>query len=275
MELTVFEKVKTIFVEFVKKGLTPVQLITEDLVEIVSLQSTGVHAEVRCIFCSRNKLNTHGLPKKHIVQCEVRGPNLQYWNYGNLKKHIKIHMKTIPPIDELSTYIQSLPVICDDKTNESVDDSEVQERIQQDEEHVQYAIPSTYARQPELYNRFLAQKINLVESNLLFNEQKNTMVFKRQANNQKGTVEVVKIQPTCTILILYDMYLPSQEGTNNSIKRDFTLRERIPLNVFKVKVLDMVHQMSMRYDPNEEDAKKMVLVPQITNKVCFVIELHY
>lgn len=58
---------------------------------------------------------------------------------------------------------------------------------------------------------------------------------------------------------------------NNSIKRDFTIRERIPFNLFKVMVLDMVHQMSMRYDPKEEkeNLKKIALAPPITNVVSY------
>lgn len=44
-----------------------------------------------------------------------------------------------------------------------------------------------------------------------------------------------------------------QEGMNNSIKRDFTLRERLPLNTFKITVLDMV-QRSNR-DTNEKTGR--------------------
>lgn len=55
---------------------------------------------------------------------------------------------------------------------------------------------------------------------------------------------------------------------NNSIKRDFTLRERLPLNTFKVAALDMVHKMSLRYNPNEEDKPKQIaLIPKLENKV--------
>lgn len=55
---------------------------------------------------------------------------------------------------------------------------------------------------------------------------------------------------------------------NNSIKRDFTLRERVPLNIFKITVLNMVTQMSMRYDPKEEQIpKEIVLSPTISSNV--------
>lgn len=56
-----------------------------------------------------------------------------------------------------------------------------------------------------------------------------------------------------------------QEGTNLSIKRDFTLRELIP---FKITLMEMVRQMSLRYDANEEEVPKQVaLEPKITNMV--------
>lgn len=196
MKLTVFEKVKTIFEEFVKKGLTPVQPITKNLVEIVNLESTGVQAEVRCIFCDCNAINVHGLPKKHVVQYEVRGPNAHYWNYGNLKKHIKLHMKSTSRNDELVKYIHSLPVICDDHANESAENSVDSEGEREEDEHVQHAISSTSSTaQEQLYERFLAQKLSLAESNVMHNEQKWTMIFQREVNNRHGTVEVVKMSP--------------------------------------------------------------------------------
>lgn len=70
----------------------------------------------------------------------------------------------------------------------------------------------------------------------------------------------------------YSPFVPDHnngvEGTNNSIKRDFTLRERIPLNEFKVVALDMVNQMSLWYNEKEEQKpKQMCLLPKITNKV--------
>lgn len=68
--------------------------------------------------------------------------------------------------------------------------------------------------------------------------------------------------------IYLSIILTFQEGMNNSIKRDFTLRERLPLNTFKITVLDMVQQMSKRYDSIEETKpKEIVLQPEISNKV--------
>lgn len=59
-----------------------------------------------------------------------------------------------------------------------------------------------------------------------------------------------------------------QEGINLSIKRDFTMRERIHFNIFKVSVKDIVHQMSLRYHPGQgEIPKQVALTPKITNKV--------
>lgn len=63
-----------------------------------------------------------------------------------------------------------------------------------------------------------------------------------------------------------------QEGTNLSIKRDFTLRELIPLNTFKIVVLDMAHQMSLRYDGNvEETPKQVAIIPKISNEVSTIV----
>lgn len=59
-----------------------------------------------------------------------------------------------------------------------------------------------------------------------------------------------------------------QEGTNLEIKRDFTLRERLILNIFKVSSKQMVRQMSLRYNPDEgEIPKQIALEPKITNQV--------
>lgn len=80
MESIVFQKVKKIFEESVKSGLIPVLPITEDLIKIVNLGSTGIRAEVCCVFCACNHPNARTLAKKIRVQCEIRGPNAKYWN---------------------------------------------------------------------------------------------------------------------------------------------------------------------------------------------------
>lgn len=60
-----------------------------------------------------------------------------------------------------------------------------------------------------------------------------------------------------------------QEGTNLGIKRDFTLRERILFNIFKVSSKEMVRQMSLRYNSDEEEIPKQIAMePKITNQVC-------
>lgn len=63
-----------------------------------------------------------------------------------------------------------------------------------------------------------------------------------------------------------------QEGTNLGIKRDYTLRELILFNIFKVSSMDMVRQMSLRYDANTEEAPKVVAsLPKISNEVCKIV----
>lgn len=52
------------------------------------------------------------------------------------------------------------------------------------------------------------------------------------------------------------------------MKRDFTMRELIPLNIFKITSIDMVEQMSLRYNEDEEEnPKKVAMLPILTNKV--------
>lgn len=65
-----------------------------------------------------------------------------------------------------------------------------------------------------------------------------------------------------------------QEGTNLGIKRDFTMRELLPLNSFKITSIDMVHQMSLRYNEDEEEYPKQVAVlPKLTNSVSKIATL--
>lgn len=46
------------------------------------------------------------------------------------------------------------------------------------------------------------------------------------------------------------------------------MRELIPFNSFKISSLDMVSQMSLRYNADVEDnPKKVIMVPILTNSV--------
>lgn len=46
------------------------------------------------------------------------------------------------------------------------------------------------------------------------------------------------------------------------------MRELIPFNSFKISSLDMVSQMSLRYNADVEDnPKKLIMVPILTNSV--------
>lgn len=62
-----------------------------------------------------------------------------------------------------------------------------------------------------------------------------------------------------------------QEGFNNIIKRDFTLRERLPLNEFKMEFLNIVSTISSRYDPVKmkvegRQIKRIIDIPVISNE---------
>lgn len=69
----------------------------------------------------------------------------------------------------------------------------------------------------------------------------------------------------------YSPFVPDhnngQEGFNNHIKRDHTLRERLHLNEFKIKLLQMVSDMSNRYDPDNftGEVKKIQDEPIVTD----------
>lgn len=74
----------------------------------------------------------------------------------------------------------------------------------------------------------------------------------------------------------YDGYSPfvpahnnGQEGFNLHIKRDHTMRERLPFNTFKVVLNEMIRDMSERYDPLNPtgEVKKIRNLPNITNKL--------
>lgn len=63
----------------------------------------------------------------------------------------------------------------------------------------------------------------------------------------------------------------AQEGANNMLKRDFTLRERLPFNEFKMELLRIVSTLSSRYDPAKmkiegRDVKKVVQTPVVSNE---------
>lgn len=71
----------------------------------------------------------------------------------------------------------------------------------------------------------------------------------------------------------YSPFLPShnncQEGFNNHIKRDYTLRERLPLNTFKVVLMKMVSDMSRRYNPgnSSNEVKRVRTQPNLSNQM--------
>lgn len=71
----------------------------------------------------------------------------------------------------------------------------------------------------------------------------------------------------------YSSFVPNhnngQEGYNNHIKRDHTLRERLPPNTFKVKFMEMVSDMSARYNPENPtgEVKKIIDHPEVTNEM--------
>lgn len=53
------------------------------------------------------------------------------------------------------------------------------------------------------------------------------------------------------------------------------MRVRIPFNIFKITIMQMASQMSSRYNPNEgEKPKEIMLEPKITNKVMMKIHLY-
>lgn len=71
----------------------------------------------------------------------------------------------------------------------------------------------------------------------------------------------------------YSPFVPAHnnanEGFNLHIKRDYTMRERLALNVFKVTFSAMINDMSVRYDPSNPtgEVKKIRMLPDITNQM--------
>lgn len=71
----------------------------------------------------------------------------------------------------------------------------------------------------------------------------------------------------------YSSFVPdhnnAQEGFNQHIKRDHTLRERLHLNEFKVAFMQMIHDMSVCYDPDNltGNVKKIQDQPYVTNSL--------
>lgn len=101
----VFAKANQIFQQFIQKGLTVVCPISIHSIDIVRFGADGVRANVQCVFCERYH-------KKIAVQCDRRGPASEYWNYSNLRKHMKLHMKK---------QIEALPVVYSCDTTEKND----------------------------------------------------------------------------------------------------------------------------------------------------------
>lgn len=160
---TVFKKVKAIFNVFVKDGLTPVRGIKNDLVSI----SNDIRAEVVCIFCAANdQADIPELQKTIVVPCETRrSASNRYWNYGNLKAHLKRHVQQMTAAKEL---IDAMPVVIDESEHEK-----------------QTAVH-------ELLKSISAQNSNLIATNREFKEHESVMAF---FNDQLGVVKVVSIAP--------------------------------------------------------------------------------
>lgn len=159
----VSKKVKAIFDVFVKEGLTPVREMRNDLVSI----SNDIRAEVVCIFCAANDQDIPQLQKTIVVPCETRrSASKRYWNYGNLRVHLKRHVKQMTAAKEL---IDSMPVVID---------LDGPERL--------------HEKQTALLNSISAQNSNLIATTSEFNEQESVMAF---FNDQLGVVKVVSISP--------------------------------------------------------------------------------
>lgn len=164
----VITKVKTIFEEFIKNGLTPARPFCNDGIEIVNFGVNKIQAEVTCIFCGTTDANGHSSRKKIKVQSENRA-NAQYWNYANLRKHIRKCHATNTDVSndqEISRLIESLPIVYDDEESNA---------------------------QAELCGRFMEQIWSMMDTTAEHNEEQKVMKFTREANNCYGTVKVIKM----------------------------------------------------------------------------------
>lgn len=172
----VITKVKTIFQEFVQKGLTPARPFCSDVIEIVSFGADKIQVEVTCIFCGANGQSRR---KKIKVQSEVRA-NAQYWNYANLRKHIrKCHaintdvMQSTRNDHQILKLIESLPVVYGE------------------ESQAEQSIAKSQAEQ--MANRFMEQIWSMIQTTAEHSEQEKVMIFKREANNRLGILKVIKM----------------------------------------------------------------------------------
>lgn len=204
-------KVKELFENYLNKGLIP---IANSSIDIVKFGGNRIRADVQCIFCERYR-------KKIRVQCENRGKTALYFNYNNLKKHLKLHMTK--KASEIVHQIQLLPIVIGENENDTVADTI---QVESDPYNAKLAIfPTTLPQENEivliaensprdliskqcivqhiplsvsaaaqqLYDRFSSQISSLAGT--CSNEQQKIMMFKREATNRYGTVKIVSTLP--------------------------------------------------------------------------------
>lgn len=96
MSRQVFAKVAPIFESFITSGLMTVCQITNDIVKIVDF-GTGVRADIICVFGRVNQMGApEALQKTTAVQCETSPGSSYFWNFSNMKWHLKRHLKNLP-----------------------------------------------------------------------------------------------------------------------------------------------------------------------------------
>lgn len=172
----------------------------DDDIEIINT-GNRIRADVTCVFCAEQKMKK----KKIVVQSETRqNQSTLYWNFGNLKKHLKVHIipssKKEDRKSEMSDveHVQSSRNSIESNRSSSEPVDQTLNSAQNGNTIAQTLIKDLSIEANEYRNimlqQILANNLAQTEKRLKYSEVTEEMKFEIHKNDKK-TLRIVKINP--------------------------------------------------------------------------------
>lgn len=210
MATQVFAKVDPVFSKFIDSGLEAVRKITKDIVKIVDF-SSGIRADIICVFCAMNDTDIEALQKTIAVQYErKRGSSSCSWNLANLKKHLQRHLaensskqSSQPKLDDSSK--QPTQTNLNDSSNASVKlEKNHNEIADESQSHLDEMVNSIIITLPEnekgvFFEQMSTQSLRMTQAALENRELKKVMVVMNE--DRFHTIDVLEIAPDGNCLL--------------------------------------------------------------------------
>lgn len=202
----------------------------------IKVVNTGkkIRADIICVFCEENMKKS----KKIIVQCETRNNSTaKYWNFANLKKHLKTHCvqkngEELPQNSNKPRKSEPFGTANHDGSSislEKIDESDKSKKINQynPQETQNTSVEESVEDQVDEYEKILnsqilANNIHQTKKRLSYSEIVEEMNF--HLNDETKTIKIIKIAADGRCLFgslahqLYDLKVDSNahsDATDN------------------------------------------------------------